>query len=529
MTLLAVPICGKDLCEAGSMLSRARESGVDLVELRVDYLDQLSVEIVREYLSMADKNPFKILVTCRDIKEGGAKDWDIDLRTEVLVESVKCGADFIDCEILNFKGKVEKKLRSVLSTHADCRLILSRHSMEGPFKLDRLGRGIELMYDSILAVCPEAIPKLVFRANHVSDCFMAFDVLRDKDSEAIVLCMGDEGVISRVLAKKLDSFITYCSLDDNSATADGQISLDNMKGLFRWDSINKDTDIYGVIGDPVGHSLSPAIFNACFDKKGINAVYLPILTGGFKEGFDEFVNGAVKRANEGWLNFKGFSVTIPHKANALGFAGHEGDYLETPSTAIGAINTLKVGFGGIVQGFNTDYEGAMDALTAAMGCDRHGLHGKKAVVIGAGGVARAVIGGLVHYGSEVTIYNRTESKASSLAEELKCSYKRFNELDKLEADIVINCTSIGMYPNVESSVLDKDVISSDMVVFDTVYNPQETKLLRYAKEAGAKTISGVEMFIRQALAQYRIWLGEADDEVEDIMRKTVYEHLGGGD
>jgi shikimate dehydrogenase len=273
-----------------------------------------------------------------------------------------------------------------------------------------------------------------------------------------------------------------------------------MKDLYRWDEQNAETEVFGLIGNPVAHSLGPAMFNHCFDNGKINAVYLPFLVEGDAEAFNMFLEQVSARPE---LGFGGFSVTLPHKTHALDYANQHGDHVDNLAEAIGAVNTLKIGFNGLLSAH-------------ALGGDRHALHGKKVAVIGAGGVSRAVVAGLVDVGARVRIYNRTLGKAESLAKEFRCKYAGIEDLTDHTADIVVNCTSLG-------SPVPEGVLSEGMTVFDTVYNPLETKLLRDAAAAGAATVNGAEMFIRQAMAQYKIFIGDEPDE--DLMRKVVCQSL----
>jgi 3-dehydroquinate dehydratase/shikimate dehydrogenase len=338
--------------------------------------------------------------------------------------------------------------------------------------------------------------------------------------------MGPAGAISRILAKVLGGFVSFASLDAQSATAPGQVTIDDMINLYNWRSLNKKTRVFGVIADPVGHSMSPAIFNAVFKETSADAVYLPLLVAGEKDCFFDFMENVSQTVRDGIIKFAGFSVTVPHKAHAMEYAQNQGEYVDALTAGIGAVNTLKAGYTGRVSAYNTDYAGAIDALVDAMGTDRSGLHNVKAAVIGAGGAARAVVAGLRDAGAQITIYNRTLTKAKDLAGEFKCTAAGLDDLKNIDAAVVINCTSLGMSPNVDNTPLDKSLIKPDMVVFDTVYNPLETKLLKEAAEKGAVTISGVEMFIRQALLQYKHFTGnDPAGEVERTMRKTVMNKL----
>jgi len=514
MTYLAVPISARTVSESGNQIKLAKDAGAEMLELRVDYIDGLTTGCLDELLSLSSKVSLPVIVTCRDAVEGGSGDLPLDLRVSILVNAIQKGADFVDCEFANYQNPdVRKLIDEALHKSPKTRLILSAHDFDGPFS------DLVALYDEIFTYCPRAVVKLVYKANHINECFAGFNLLKNKKGDAIVLCMGPDGLISRVLAKKYGSLVTFGSLSDESSTAPGQLGIKELKELYRWDHIDSNTKVYGVIGNPVAHSLSPAIFNACFDEQGLNAVYLPILVRGEKKSFNEFM-GNIECRDTG---FAGFSVTIPHKANALDFVKISGDQLEPLAASIGAINTLKIGFGGLVSGFNTDYAGAMNALVAAMGGDKHVLHSVKVAVLGAGGVARAIVAGLTDVGAKIVVYNRTVAKAKSLAEEFKCSYASIDESAAMDAGVVINCTSIGMHPKVDASPAPAESINSGMVVFDTVYNPLETLLLKYAKDVQAKTVTGAEMFVRQAMAQYKIFTGKSADE--ELMRQTVLKCL----
>jgi 3-dehydroquinate dehydratase/shikimate dehydrogenase len=516
MTYLTVPIVGQTLTQCQEQLREAGKAGAQMLELRTDYLSDLCPEMVGTLIPSVHGISLPVLVTCRDKQQGGQGDWDQNKRTQILVSAIQSGADFIDCEFSNFLHEpVRNPILEVLSRNKKTRLILSAHNFHGPFE------DIENLYESILSVCPQAIPKLVFTANHISDCFAAFDLLHDKSGDAVIFCMGLSGMISRILAKKFGSFLTFASLDDQQASAPGQLTIRQMKELYRWDKMDTQTEIYGVIGDPVMHSMGPMLYNACFEKDNINAVYLPFHVQQETTGFNSFMQGVLSRP---WLNCGGFSVTIPHKTNALEFAGRHGEYVEPLAVTIGAVNTLKVGFNNILSAYNTDYAGAMNALAATLGEGKHTLHKVKVAVIGSGGVARAVVAGLTNAGADITIYNRTLNKAALLANEFRCKACGLEELADLNASVVINCTSIGMIPNVDASPVPADIFKAAMTAFDTVYTPPYTRFLQDARAAGAAIVNGAEMFIRQAMAQYRIYLGKEPDE--PTMRKAVFDKLG---
>jgi 3-dehydroquinate dehydratase/shikimate dehydrogenase len=296
MTYLAVPISAGDIAAAGRQIESATAAGVEMLELRTDYLNELNTDTLKSLLAQAKATKLPVIVTCRDKAQGGIGDWPLQLRTEILVEAIKAGADFVDCEYDNFLAPdTQAGLKEALSQNKQAQLILSAHNFTGPFD------DLESLYEDMLAACPQAVPKLVYTAGHINDCFEAFDLLHKKTGEVIVLCMGQAGLISRILAKKLGGFLTFASVDHKSATAPGQITIEQSKNLYRWDSIDADTELFGVIGSPVAHSLSPAIFNTCFSDRGVSGLYLPLLVEGQKSGFNEFLENVV---NRNWLAWR---------------------------------------------------------------------------------------------------------------------------------------------------------------------------------------------------------------------------------
>lgn len=524
-TYLAVPISAEDLDRATRQVREAIAAGAGLLELRTDYLNlpdaQSVAGLIREVRDVG-KGRTPAIVTCRDPKEGGAGNHPDALRRQILRAAVEAGADFIDVEYANFiRPEFGQSIQAALAAHPRTRLILSTHDFSGRFP-DLKGR-----YRQIAYACPGAIPKLVYTARHINDCFEAFDLLHETQGERIVLCMGEAGLISRVLARKLGSFVTFASLDKQAATAPGQLTVDVLKGLYRFDAVDAGTELFGVIADPVGHSLSPAIHNACFADKGMNRLYLPLLVQGGQAEFDAFLDNVLARP---WLDFRGFSITIPHKHSALEYVRRKGGLVEPLADKIGATNTLLIesrvtGHGPQLSAYNTDYAGALDAIIQGMGIDRRDLHGVPVAVVGAGGVSRALVAGLADAGAKVTIYNRTLERAQELAADFGCEAAGLDRLTQLDAKLIVNCTSIGMHPKVDASPVPAECLRADMAVFDTVYNPAETLLLKQAKACGAKTIDGVAMFVNQAAAQFRLFTGQPANT--DLMREVVLDYLRG--
>lgn len=515
MTYLAVPIAAKDFKEALRQIRVAVTRGAEMLELRSDYLDSLNTELITKLITAAkaeSEKPLPLIVTCRSKSQDGSIAYPDKLRIEVLSAAVKANVEFIDFEYESFRDiNNQEKIRLALSQAKRTRLILSAHNFEGPF--DDVGG----MYRHIMATYPAAIPKLVYTANQINDCFDALDLLSRTSDKAIIFCMGRAGLATRILAKKLGSFVTFAAAERKTATAPGQLTIEQLKDLYRYDSIDEDTQLFGVIGDPIEHSLSPLVHNACFAEADLNCIYLPILLAGNRDEFYDFMYCVIGRR---WLGFKGFSITIPHKQNALDFVTQRRGYIEPLAEIIGAANTLLLGPDDKTKVYNTDYKGATDAIVAA-GIKR--LRGVDTAVIGAGGVARAVVAGLTTAGANVTIYNRTVRKAQRLAAEFNCQFAPLDELKNLNAKLLVNCTSLGMYPNVDATPVPTEYLKKDMAVFDTVYNPPLTRLLKDAKRHHAKTISGLDMFINQAAAQFNLFTGK-DPDIE-LIREVASEHL----
>lgn len=507
--MLAVSICADSVEKACRQIEDSAGQGAEAVELRLDFLRGLDDAAVQSLVRFVKGKGLPVIATCRHRSEGGAADWPTEKRLQVLSTSLDAGADWVDWEFAHFfQPSVRETLAAAFKRNPAARLILSAHDFQGPFA------DLTARYEAMRTVAPQAVIKLVYMAHHINDCFEALDLLYEEKADRIVFAMGRAGMITRILAKKFGAFLTFACPKDGAAAAPGQIPIRTMKTLYRWDTLNAQTELYGILGSPIGHSLSPAVYNGCFDAQRRNALHLPLEVEGGQTELNLFFQSVLHRP---WLDFHGFGVTLPHKTSALEFVHQEGGYLEPLAARIGAANTIKIGHQGLLSAFNTDCSGALEALTESLGIGRGQLRSLKAAVIGAGGVARAIVAGLTEVGCRVTVYNRTLEKARSLATEFGCQASSLEDIGSSRADLFINCTSLGMAPNVDTTPVSAEVFSADTVAFDTVYVPQETRFLREAKDAGAKTVSGVEMFIRQAVLQYRHLVG-ADPDPERIRR-----------
>ena len=511
-TKLTVTLVAKDASSLGEAARRALAAGADLVEVRVDLLDAPDAAGVARVLDAVGAG--KAIVTCRQRSQGGRFAGDEDERIGLIAELVTGRDVLVDLEFEVWRaesavrGTISRALGGDLS-----RLILSEHNFERR-PADPAG-----IVDAMRRANPHGVAKLAWQAADVRDCLDAFELMAAGDGRTIAICMGEAGVPSRVLAGKFGAFLTFASLADGAEAAPGQVSVEQMRRSYRWDRLGEATRVYGVVGWPVGHSMSPAIHNTAFGETGVDAVYLAMPVEPTYEAFAGFVTRAMRLDG---LNLGGLSVTIPHKPHALRMAGR----MEPLAGRIGAANTLVFEPDRTPMALNTDYAGVLDALTVGMACERDDLAGKRVAVLGAGGAARAVVAGLCDCRCEVTIYNRTAARAKALAEEFACGCGEFELRGRLVADIVVNTTSVGMHPNVDASPLPAEAMKAGMVVFETIYNPLRTLLLQQAQQAGCVTVTGLEMFVSQAVLQYEAWLGQPAPR--ELMRDVVAERLRSG-
>ena len=522
MTRLCVPLFVADFTQAKRDIAAAVEAGADVVELRID--DVNSAEDVRRLIGEFDL-PF--ILTCRPVWEGGHSTLSDERRLQLLSEI----NPHDDSVRIDFEHAAMKRTGSA-DVHNP--VIVSAHDFGG--RPDRLLNLFAEINDG-----PGEVTKLAWTARSIRDTLETFEILQNRQKPTIALCMGEAGLISRVLAKKFGAFLTFASLRDESATAPGQVTIHDMKRLYRWDAINASTKVYGVVASPVMHSLSPAIHNAGFEAVGHDGVYLPLLVNPGYESFKAFMESFLAFEP---LHLSGLSVTLPHKENALRYLKEKGAEVEDLAERIGTVNTIVIeraspspgtpgegrGEGLRLHGFNTDYAAILDTITTALGIERRGLAEKRIAVIGAGGTGRTAVAALAELGATVVVYNRTFERAQELAKEFdgrsgKVVAARMEKLCDSCCHIFINTTSVGMHPKLDESPLGDRLpnFTPDTLVFDTIYNPMETKLLKQAKAAGAKTVGGVEMFIRQAARQFEAWTGKPAPL--DLFRQVVEARL----
>ena len=466
------------------------ENGIRLVELRLDFI-QGNVQVKRLFRD----RPCAAIATCRRTTDGGHWAGTEEERQLVLRTAIVEGADYVDLED-DIAGQVRR--------YGSTKRIVSHHDFhKTPADLGVLQRR--------LADLDADIVKIATMANHPSDNLRMLEMVRAAPVPTIGICMGDIGMPTRVLTGRFGSPFTYATFHEDRLLAPGQIGWRQMRDVYRYEQIGKETRIYGVVADPVAHSLSPVVHNAALAAAGIEGVYLPFRVPA--EQLDEFLWEAKR-----WP-LSGLSVTIPHKEAVLRHVTTKDDLV----TAIGAANTLSFD-GDSVNAHNTDAAASVESLESAL--REQGEAGlvdvtavKNALVLGAGGAARAVAFGLRKRGIEVTVCSRTVERAKRIAAEVGCRAIDWTGRYKVPYACIVNATPVGMHPLVNETPFDKEHLRPYMVVFDTVYNPENTLLVKEARAAGCRIVTGVDMFVRQAAIQFRLWHGV--DPSEKVMREAL--------
>ncbi len=506
--------------------------GARLIEWRIDDLAG-DADAAKALSLLISRSPAPCIVTARSAVEGGRFQGD-DAALANLVRSI-AGLEhhprYLDIEANRFRSSPAVRdaaaalKRRPAQPDAPTSVLLSVH--------DLLGRPRDLIQQiewmTAEPLCD--VIKVAWTARSLRDNLEAFELLRTRRKPMIALCMGPFGEMSRILAPKFGGLVTFASDAPGNETAPGQMTIERLRGLYRFDAIGARTRVFGVAGWPVAHSRSPHVHNAAFAATGEDAVYVPMPIA---PGYEPFKATIASLIDEPRLDFRGASVTIPHKEHLLRFVKERGGRVDDASRRIGAANTLIVGPAGAVGCANTDAPAAVDALCAGMNFDRKELANRKVAILGAGGVARAVAVGCAEASANVIIFNRTQERARSLAAELsalelpgKVVPGKPGRVNCGCFDIIINCTSIGMEggPAPHDSPLDllaedgPAAIDERVTVMDTVYTPRHTPLIKEAAARGAKAIPGTDMFIRQAALQFHLWTQRAAPL--DVMRSAL--------
>ncbi len=445
--------------------------GCRLVEYRLDYLPDGT-----DVAAVVRARPGPIIATVRRPEDGGRWTGDESRRRALLAACIDAGAEYVD---------LEPDAAAAISRRGPTRRIVSMHDFQGvPHDLEAV--------HARLSACDADVVKLAVTACSAVDNLRVLRLVAGSSIPTAGLCMGAAGAASRVLGAKFGAPFSYAAPSEATAVAPGQLSFDVLRDLYRYESITRSTPVACVIGDPIGHSKSPLIHNRALAAAGVDGVYVAFRVA--RDELDEFILGAQS------LGFRGLSITIPHKEAVLRHVSR----LEPAALAIGAVNTLVFEPDGAVAGCNTDESGALDALEAFAP-----VRGKPALVLGAGGAARGIVHGLIRRGADVAVTNRSRARADELAATMPVEVVAWESRHAHAFDMLVNCTSVGMHPEVDATPFDAEHLPPGAVVFDTVYNPVETRLLREAHARGCRIVVGTEMFVRQAARQFEMFFQAA--------------------
>lgn len=358
--------------------------------------------------------------------------------------------------------------------------------------------------------------KVAVTANEITDAIPVWNVLNgSKPQSTIPIAMGDGGKWTRILGLAHGAFLTYASLESGDETAPGQVSASDLLDVYRVKDLDKNTKVFGVIGDPISQSMSPFMHNPAFVELGLNAVFLPFLV----KNIDEFIRRMVKpETREVELNFGGFSVTMPHKQAIIPHLYA----IDEVAKAIGAVNTVKIDDDGKLTGYNTDAHGFITPLKATFG----EIQDARVAVFGAGGAARAVVYALNQEGADVTVFARDAAKRKAFADEFGVRSSQISDLRSqisnlgTNFDILVDTTPLGMKgPYENDSLFDADELTGLKFVYDLVTKMTDTPLIAEAKKAAIPALGGLDMLIAQGAKQFEIWTGKPGPE--SLMREKL--------
>lgn len=458
------------------------------VELRLDSLPKPlnAIPYLKQFLS--EHRDMTAIATCRRKEYGGNFAKSLAEELEVLEKALAAGCHMVDLEVESAEHAKPAQLAKLRT--AGSALLISFHDFTRT-------RGLEQVAERIERFKPDYV-KVVSTARSLADNLAVLRVIEDHSlsSRVVGIAMGEEGILSRVLGPRAGAAFTFAASGDGAETAPGQLTARTLMDLYRVEHLDHATRLFGVAGNPISHSLSPLLHNTAFRREVVNAVMLPL-----KPRSLEDLLTVIRE-----LPLAGVAVTMPFKEEVLPHLAN----MDALTAKIGACNTLRTGADGKLYGFNTDVAGVLRPLEK-----RLRLKGARVAVLGAGGAARAAVFGLVEQGAEVFVVNRTHEKAVALARQAKAKSLKHDAFVKQKFDVLINSTPCGMKGNKQTLPIAENELNAKLV-FDMVYNPIETPLLKLAHARGAAVISGLEMFVQQGARQFEIWTGKPAPESEMV-------------
>ncbi len=480
---------------AAEMLEKATAvvKETTFLEFRLDYLEKPLLALPKLKHFMAENNAVTAIATCRRTANGGKFSGNVASEIEVLSKAAAAGFQIVDVELETAAAMKKGELQKLRETGVA--LIISHHDFEAT-------KDLEGIYKRIVPFAPDFI-KIVPTAKTLSDnvTLMRFIERMEDHSNIVGVCMGDAGIISRVLSLRAGSAFTFAAATMGEETGPGQIAARTLIETYRIDQVDAATKVYGVAGNPIRSSLSPIMMNTAFRRETVNAVYLALQANK--------LNDLLKLVHD--IPIQGLSVTMPLKQEIMAHL----EKTDPLSAKIGACNTVLRAQDGKLYGFNTDVAGITGPLEKRMS-----LRDAKVLVLGAGGAARAAVFGLRDKGAEVFILNRTAETAHKLARQAGAKTMKKDALAKTSFDAIVNATPIGMNGIKGAQILEAKDLNTKLV-FDLVYNPLETPLLRLARQKGIPIITGIEMFVQQGARQFEIFTGKPAPE-EEMLRVVIH-------
>jgi 3-dehydroquinate dehydratase/shikimate dehydrogenase len=463
------------------------------LEFRLDYLEKPLLALPKLKHFFASNTAATGIATCRRAANGGKFAGSVAAEVEILTKAAAAGFHIVDLELESAKSMKKADLQSLRDTGVA--LIISHHDFSATKDLDGI-------YQSIVPFHPDFI-KIVPTARTLTDnvTLIRFLERMSDHSNIIGICMGDAGIISRVLGVRAGSAFTFAAATPGEETGPGQVAARTLIDTYRIDHVDAATKVYGVAGNPIRSSLSPLMMNAAFRRETVNAVYLALQATKLSD--------LLKLVHE--IPIQGLSITMPFKQEIMAHL----EKTDPLSAKIGACNTVLRAQDGKLYGFNTDVAGITGPLEKRMS-----LRGAKALVLGAGGAGRAAVFGLRDKGADVFILNRTPETAQKLARQSGSKTIKKEALAKTSFDVIINSTPVGMAGQKASQILEAKDLNTKLV-FDLVYNPLETPLLRLARQQNIPIITGIEMFVHQGARQFEIWTGKPAPE-EEMLRVVIH-------
>lgn len=483
------------------MMARAeaalRES--KFLEFRLDSLPRPDAVLTALRRFLAGNNRVTAIATCRRKPNGGNFSGTLEEELQILRKAVRAGCLMADLEIESAEEAAPAQFDTFRAAlrKAGAELIVSFHDFS---RTRQLGRAADRM-----AAFEPDIVKVVSTARMLVDNLAVLRLIEDRAGNAriVSMAMGEEGLPSRILAAREGGAFTFASLAEGEETAPGQVTARTLRILYRAGKITSSTRIFGVAGNPIAHSLSPLMQNTAFRCAGVDAVLMPLKV----RSLADLLTFALK------LPLSGLAVTMPLKQEILPRLAQTDPLVKR----MGACNTVRIGADGKLSGYNTDVAGVVRPLERRMR-----LKGARVALLGAGGAARAAAFGLAAEGAEVFIVNRTHENAVKLARAAGATALRQEKLRRMRFDALVNSTPCGMAGSGELLPIAEDALNADLV-FDMVYNPMETPLVKLARSRGIAVITGAEMFVQQGARQFEIWTGKTAPEAE--MRRVVEREL----